>query len=331
MVCNVKKKAVLPVLIFLVFSGWVQAAKGDIAPKVSVNGTKVETGAKLIGVEASVPSSASIINIVKGEPVEIRKGISFAKLLFFFEPALNVSKLELESCSAEFEDGVEFYALPGTRRVYAEGGQRVVKADFGSRLPDITSLAINLRGNSGPCLKALRFINGDGSKFSVNVASPLSFDRSILKAKEFDQNHLQFNRAGLALVVNQELVPESADEEKWILRLRGDGTFFMFGRTDDMKVSSRFSAIGNFRIQETLKNRIRLLLKGYRVMTPEPWDGGWRCHKDCLAPLPAKAVRIEEPIEIEKISVGSYMIRNRSDSRRRTLQFSDIRVTTTAL
>lgn len=327
----VKRKVVHPILFFLAFSGVVQTALGDIVPKVSLDSTKVETDARVVGVESSAPTSASIINIVKGEPVEIRKGISFAKLLFYFEPALNVSKVELEACSAEFEDGVEFFALPGTRRVYAEGGTRVAKADFGTRLPDITSLAINLRGNAGPCLKALRFIKADGSRFNVSVANPLSFDRSILSAKEFDQNFRQFDRSGLSLVVNQELVPESADDEKWILRLRGDGTFFMFGRTDDMKVSSRFSAIGNFRIQETLKNRIRLLLKGYRVMTPEPWDGGWRCDANCLAPLPAMAVKIEEPIEIEKVSVGSYMIRNRSDSRRRTLHFSDIRVTTTAL
>lgn len=331
MVFKMMKKVVHPALVFLAFSGWIQTVSADVAPKVSLNDTKVETSAKLIGVESSAPSSASIAHILEGEAIEIRNGVGFAKLILYFEPALNASKVELESCSADFRDGVEFFALPGTRRVYAEGGSRVAKADFGSRLPDITSLAINLRGNLGPCLKALRFLNADGANVSVSVAKPQLFDRTILNAKEFDRNQSQFNNAGLAPVMNQELISESVDEEKWILRLRGDGTFFMFGRTDDMKLSSRFSAIGNYRIQETKKNRIRLLLTGYRLMTPDPWDGGWRCLTDCWAPLPSRAVKIEELIEIEKVSRGSYMIRNRSDSQRRTLHFSDIRVTTTSL
>ncbi len=324
-------KAALPTLAFLTFCGWSQVVSGDLGPKPTIDHTKGGVGARVVGIESSVPSSASIANLIEGASVELHKGIKFAKFVLYFEPALSANKVELESCSSDFVDGVEFFASPGTRRVYAEGGARVVKADFGSRLPDITSLAINLRGNHGPCLKSLRFLQADGVKVDVAVSTSALADRSLLDAKNFDRNQGEFERAGLGSVVNQELVPESEDEEKWILRLRGDGTFFMFGRSDDLKAGSRFSAIGNFEIQSVQKNRIRLLLRGYRFTTPEPWDGGWSCHSDCLAPLPSTATRIDEPIEIEKLSKGGYMIRNRSRSKQRTLPFTDMRVNTSAL
>lgn len=305
-------------------------AWGDRAPRLVLSSPKTPVAATVTA-KLSVPVSAGAgVDLLSGEKVELRPEIAFGKLSFSFEPAIKARKVALESCASDFKDGLEFYAHPGARRVFVEGGVRTVTADFGSRLTEISTLTVNLRENSGQCLKSLRFINEAGHVFHVIASMNEVLDSGAVKS--FEERYKRFASADLQAVLDRELIPDSSNDERWVFRLRGDGTFFVFGRSDDMRTSTRFSAIGDYDVKEVGKNRLKLLLNGYRITTPEPWDGEWRCRtSECRErEIPALAIKVEDLIEIERSRGGGYMLRNRTHQKHRTLHFSDIRVTTSA-
>ena len=82
-----------------------------------------------------------------------------------------------------------------------------------------------------------------------------------------------------------------------------------------------------YEIKEAGKNSIKLVLTGTRLITSELWDG-WLCGDPCASREPARAAKVGDLVEIEKLPVGGYMVRNRVRPRSRTLPFADIRVRT---
>ena len=285
---------------------------------------------RAVSADASLPASSSVDGLLSGRNLETKSSAEFLKIAFSFEPPIEAERVSVETCGSDFNDGVEFFAHPGARRVYVEGGTKIANADFGSRHAEITSLAINFRHNSSLCLKSLQFKSAKNVVVAVGGLDPAP-PADGARAKEFEKRRQEFATAGLEAVIDQELTPNSSEDGKWIFRFRGDGTFFIFGRSDDMQSNGRFSAIGEFDIKSATKSRVRLLLSGNRFGTAEPWDG-WHCPSPCRSSgarggrEPAQIRKVSDTVEIEKLASGGFMIRNRVKPRSRSLHFSDLRV-----
>lgn len=242
------------------------------------------------------------------------------KISMAFDPPVHVAKVIVESCESDFRDGVDFAVAPGLFRAYAESGTKSVTAKFGSEI-EVRSLAISFRHNQGVCLKSLRFFDGAEKPIRVSVVPLRDSDlpRERLK-REFGQAG-----GGLPEVLDQSLIARNEDEN-WIFRFRGDGTYFMYGRSEDVKTPGRFVSLGEFRVVGSgTKNKVKLALKGQRWKAAQPWDG-WYCGSICGEREPASPSKVEESLMIEILPGGTYMVRNRSVPTTRDLPFSDASV-----
>ena len=139
-----------------------------------------------------------------------------------------------------------------------------------------------------------------------------------------------FASVGLGQVIDRELAVRVDTDKLWLFRFRSDGTFFIRGFDDDMRIASALSAIGSYRILKIKKNSVELALNGIRAATPEPWDGAL-CPLDCGIAVDKRDVVVHDTVEIEATKTGSVMVRNRSPRSRRTLPFSDLKAVNGAL
>lgn len=312
-----------------------ESEPGPSSEKASTQTSTVKTGEKpaekpvVVSVAVSAPGAQAPEGLFDGKSFEARPTAEFVKLQMAFDPPIAASKIALESCGGEFKDGVEFFIFPGNSKFYAEGGHSEIKATVDNpsddKPGDIRSLAINFRHNSGICLKSLRFLDRSGQPIEIRSAlSGIEPPPSL--AKDADLRREKFSAAGLEVALDHELRVAS-DDGKWIFRFRSDGTFFVYGVTDEAKTAGRFTALGEYDILDVEgKNKIKLSLKGRRLVTADPWDG-WLCGHPCgERELAARVSPVVDTVVVERLRKGGFMVRNRVTAKRRTLPFSDLQV-----
>ena len=133
---------------------------------------------------------------------------------------------------------------------------------------------------------------------------------------------LAFKGSGVEKVLEHEL--ETHDEkDNWLFRFRSDGTFFVYGFDDGSRGARKFSGLGTYKVLSTEKNKIELELAGTRRATATAWDG-YVCELACNEPEGRDLARIGDIVVIEKAGT-TYMVRNRTIPKKRTLPFSDMR------
>lgn len=279
-----------------------------------------------VSVESSVPLQSPVENLSSGLPTSFREGSAFAKISLVFEPNSEAEKISFDSCENDFKDGIEAAVSPGARRLYIEGGTKHITIPIKparAEAATISSVSLLFRHNERACLKNFKLLAANGKMIGF-VTRKFAGDSDEVFSKKYFERRERFAMAGLSSVVDQELTPKLEDE-RWVFRFRGDGTFFIFGRSDENRGAGRFSALGNYEIESLGKSRIKLKLIGQRIVTHEPWDG-WICQGACEGRGLARTEKIGDVIEIERLSLGEYMVRNRVKSKSRSLPFSDIRV-----
>lgn len=289
---------------------------------------KVRSRPVLIAISSSAKGTKSPEVLFQGGSFSIQTEGQFVKLGMVFNPPIFASKIVLESCANAFNDGVEFSISPNFRRIYAEGGARLIPIDIvgteevgGHKgLTEIRTLAVNFRGNQKLCINRLSFLNEFGS--SINIKTEV--ERAGVADKTQVDNSEKFLSAGLGRVLDQELNQKN-ENERSIFRFRSDGSYFIFGKNDDSKSAGRYTAIGDYQIVNQKDKKITLQLNGHRLVTAEPWDGvlSEKHHGDQNLANSKSIKAIADVIQIERTN-GGYMIRNRENKENRVLPFSDI-------
>ena len=268
-------------------------------------------------------------NLLFENPIQVRPGLQFVKMAMSFTvPVTGVRQISIQSCGTDFHDGVEIFAQPDSRRFYAEGGASVASVKFvGPEPVELQSLAFNFRHNHDLCIKSIVMLNSQGSVIPLKIAKFSSSEKG-LQEKDSEKRRASFVAAGLEAIVDHELLPNSEDE-KWIFRFRGDGTFFIYGHSDEERSGGSFSALGNFALEQVEpggeKNTLRVVLNGVRFVTPGPWDG-WYCGSTCGEPAKLRATPVADVIVLEKTASTGYVVRNRTNPISRSIPFLDIRV-----
>lgn len=272
---------------------------------------------------------------------------------------MEIKKVEIESCEAEFRDGVDFYFFPGWLNGYAEGGRKTAVA----ALPEaklLRTLTIIFRHNDALCVKALRvtaangkvqslvflgseranapakevLFNGGQASRSVSAVPP---PQGALRSAETAVDALSpaarvataFNDKEYRAILDRELFFND-DGKHWLFRLRSDGSFFMRGHHDVYTEAQAFSAIGRFAVERSKAGAVVLRIVGRRFTTPQPWDGSV-CPQDCEESGEPLGTYVNEEISIRDLGKGQIQINNWNAPGKRSLPFSGVKVRRTSL
>lgn len=104
------------------------------------------------------------------------------KLSVVFERPLAVRRVQLESCSNEWSDGIEVFSFPGLGRSFVEGGKKLLDVPISTGRP-VESIAMTFGRSQMLCLKSLRFL-GDDQK-PILILAPSSV---LTKSTGVDQD-----------------------------------------------------------------------------------------------------------------------------------------------
>ncbi len=275
------------------------------------------------GMSFEIAQSPADFLVGKGQLLS-QPEIQFSKLaIVFAKPVSGLTQIEIESCAADFRDGIEAFTFPNMRKFFAEGGFSKATLHFPAESSEIKIIDFVFRLNRGLCLKQLTLRNDKNVVMKIDLQEGATANVED-QASTSNTRESSFAKAGISPMLDSEIVPKSIDEG-WIFRFRSDGTFFVFGDNDAVMGGAHFSAIGSFEISETLANSLRLKLTGVRFVTHGPWDG-WYCGNSCGQRTVDGQTAVSEIIELQKLKTGGYFIRNRTEEKLRTIPFSDFPV-----
>jgi hypothetical protein len=283
------------------------------AVKDDTNGTQIRD------FSISAVDVLTATGLLHGKPVKIPPGLQFAKLKFAFLSPTKVGEVIVESCDADFKDGGDFYFSPGLSHYFSEGGRRTLQIKLAENQDPVNEISIVFRHNDGFCLKSFKVVAPGGQPLDVHLVVSDAVHPPSQQSPEVVKSI--FSKSDVAAALDSELYYLD-DQDRWLFRFRSDGSFFVRGFSDDMKQSRAFSALGTFVVKSGKGNRVELKLKGVRITTSMPWDG---LLTDKESALVTGSGPVSEQIVIEKWAASSYMIRNQTDLKVRTLPFSDVR------
>ena len=147
-------------------------------PPAAVSVPVANTGAVLFAslstVDSSRANSTGISSLMNGGEWRAASGSEFVRLVVVFRQALQISRVSIESCSGEFQDGANFFFDPGLRYGYSEGGKKTLSHAPGRDERGVRSFTINFRHSVGPCVKNLVIEDKDGKPFSLTIPRPVA-------------------------------------------------------------------------------------------------------------------------------------------------------------
>lgn len=138
---------------------------GNTAPKLS---TKVIPPAiKFLSLSTS--SVEPIENVLGGEGIHVLPTAKNVKLSLVFNKPIDLKRVQIESCAAEWSDGIEVFTSPGQGRSFVEGGRKILDSKLNATA-NIESISFVFGRSQNLCLKNLRlFGTGD---VALDLKSP---------------------------------------------------------------------------------------------------------------------------------------------------------------
>lgn len=94
-----------------------------------------------------------------------------------------------------------------------------------------------------------------------------------------DMRRMGFQEAKLSEVLDRTMILDE-EGDRWIVRLRSDGTLFVRGNSDNLLESRQFSFLGQYVIEGAKQYGLRLRVNGYRVPSHMDLDGS-NCGRGC--------------------------------------------------
>jgi hypothetical protein len=303
---------------------------------VNVTGGPIAKAADITLVSFSPETVVDPSATLEGRDVKTRDDAEFTKLGFVFAKPISFAKIKVEACQGEFKDGIDFYMYPGWRSSFSEGGKPKIISPAIAGQP-IESVALVFRHNRNVCVKSI------GIEDEKGVAVPLvsTLVKSVEEIAKGSDGSEKMRRAfagpGLIDVIDRELSTKN-ERENWLFRFRSDGTYFVRGFDDDYDKARAFSSIGTYDVKSSVQHKITLQLNGWRVSTPQAWDGiicPMMCGKsmktgstETNAKVDAKtsATPVSDEVVVESLKGEVFMMRNRTSASKRSLPFADLRV-----
>ena len=175
-----------------------------------------------------------------------------------------------------------------------------------------------LRPLSSGRISEMRFGMGNGGG-RPRIFSPADPEYHVSNSKLVHS----FQAAGVQDTLDHELTSRG-DGKSWHFRFRGDSSFFIYGYNEGEDKAGFINGLGRFSIEQVDPNKITIHLRGSFVEAGFLWDG-WICGAACGERESKTLKALDETIVLEKLSVGFFMVRNRSAKTKRALQFTDLK------
>ncbi len=288
------------------------------ADEISVQAPKnlpIESSVPLALFDARLETAAKI----GGEPIEIKfvnevifgglhiwNGNQTSELKFNGDP--RARSLELEGDNG-FKETVELSDRFGSQLVQ-------FKKEFRGR-----SLRLLVRENYGgaplglAALSELQFVGGHVAG-SAQRRDFFGLDIRAAQRALLEERKASFRSADLVPVLDRSLWALEGDD-RWVLRFRSDGTFFLRGHSDNLKEAKEFSFLGFYTVIESSQRGLKLKINGGRFSSHLELDGSW-CGRDCAGGSGVPAVNLEDKIIVTSTKKGSFFVRG-SGTKRSTL------------
>jgi hypothetical protein len=134
-----------------------------------------------------------------------------------------------------------------------------------------------------------------------------------------DARKSAFKSAGLEGILDRNLSMND-DNENWSVRVRSDGTFFMRGKSENLKRARTFTFLGTYSIQESNKKNVRIKIVGI-LSNPIHEQDSSTCARDCGDNPGPQSMELTDEISFGRGKDGIVFVRDEGPRRANGLEF----------
>ncbi len=110
------------------------------------------------------------------------------------------------------------------------------------------------------------------------------------------------------------------DNEKWSVRVRSDGTFFMRGKSENLDRARTFTFLGSYTVQESNKKNVRIKIVGVMSNQVHEQDSS-TCARDCADNPGPQSAELTDEISFGRGKDGIIFVRDEGPRRANGLEF----------
>jgi hypothetical protein len=134
-----------------------------------------------------------------------------------------------------------------------------------------------------------------------------------------DARKSAFKSARLEGILDRNLIMAD-DNENWSVRVRTDGTFFMRGKSENLKRARTFTFLGTYTIQESNKKNVRVKIVGVLSNQIHEQDSS-TCARDCADNPGPQSMELNDEISFGRGKDGIIFVRDEGPRRANGLEF----------